>query len=69
MIEMMFPGVLPANTQMQIHKYSVFTNTVNDEMSVNPMKCYIFFRKALGARMSEIIFRGGRLIVWNKSTD
>ena len=42
MLKMMFPGVLHANTQTQIHKYSVYTNTVNDEMSVNLMKCYIF---------------------------
>ena len=42
MLEMMFPGVWHANTQTQIHKYSVYTNTVNDEMSVNLMKCYIF---------------------------
>ena len=27
---------------MQIHKHSVYTNTVNDEMSVILMKCYIF---------------------------
>ena len=42
MLDMMFSGVWHANTQTQIHKYSVYTNTVNDEMSVNPMKCYIF---------------------------
>ena len=42
MLEIMFPGVLEANTQMQKHKYSVYRNTVNDEMSENPMKCHIF---------------------------
>ena len=42
MLEMMFQGVWYANTQTQIHKYGLYTNIVNDEMSVNPMKCYIF---------------------------
>ena len=42
MLELILPGVWHANTQTQIHKYCVYTNTVNDEMSVNPMKCYIF---------------------------
>ena len=42
MLDLMFPGVCHANTQTQIHKYSVCTNTVNDEMSVNLMKGYIF---------------------------
>ena len=42
MLEFILSGVWHANTQTQIHKYCVYTNTVNDEMSVNPMKCYIF---------------------------
>ena len=42
MLETMFQGVWYANTQTQIHKYGLYTNIVNDEMSVNPMKCYVF---------------------------
>ena len=38
----MLPGVWHANAQTQIHNDSVYTNTVNDETSVNLMKCYIF---------------------------
>ena len=38
----MFWGVWHAITQMQMHKYTVHTNTTNDEISLNPMKYYIF---------------------------
>ena len=48
MLEMMFPGVWHANTQTQIHKYSVYTNTVNGEMSVKPYEV-LYFWKALGS--------------------
>ena len=34
MLEIMFPGVLHGKTQMQIYKYSLYLNIVNDEMSV-----------------------------------
>ena len=35
-------GLKNSTSVKEIHKYSVYTNTVNDEMSVNLMKCYIF---------------------------
>ena len=41
MLEIMFPGVLHGKTQMQIYKYSLYLNIVNDEMSV--LTLWIFY--------------------------
>ena len=42
MLEMMFWGVIRENTELKIHKYSVYANTGNDKMTVIPIMCYIF---------------------------
>ena len=53
--------------QIHGHKYSVYTNIANDNMAVNPIKCYIF-EKPLMQGCYKLYFELSKMLIHNRQS-